>query len=133
MDSPLFHELTVEKQKLVLKYQLLPDEKNQWISTAENSHPQLIFKHTFLLKNDIIGSLFRIYKLCFAKVNYFRENLSAFEPYIYHFEKGFIKTEWWDAEFFKHKKSGFLLDPRQLRQIVDIEAFHQFCNYLESF
>jgi len=62
-----------DKMLLVKKYGL-KHEDNAWYSEKENSHKHLIFKDTFFEKTDIIGLLFRINKLCMAKVKYFRKN-----------------------------------------------------------
>lgn len=39
---------------------------------------------------DFIGLLFRINKLCMAKVKYFRTNLDKFEPLKYDYKRGFV-------------------------------------------
>lgn len=111
------------KEKLILKYGLKLNEKKYWYNEKENAHLQVLFKDTFLQNNDLIIILFRIYKLCFAKVNYFRKNNRKYEPYKYHYKQGFIQTELWDAEFFKHIKSGFYIDFRQMQSITDIQDF----------
>ena len=43
-----------------------------------------------------------------------------------------IETEFWDIEFFCHKKSGKYIDLRYLQQITEIEVFLEFVNWLES-
>ncbi|MBK5722982.1 hypothetical protein JGH11_19110, partial [Dysgonomonas sp. Marseille-P4677] len=75
--------------------------------------------------------IFRIYKLCFAKVDYFRHNIQKYEPYKYHYKDGFIETELWDIEFFRHKKSGYYIDLRFLQSITDIEVFIKLVAELE--
>lgn len=79
-----------------------------------------------------MSALFRIHGLCFAKVNYFRNNREKYRPYVYDLENGFRETEWWDAEFLKHMDSGLCLDFRQLNGITEIEKFYIFCAHLES-
>lgn len=119
------------KEQLIKKYGLVLKEDSYWYSQKENSHEQIMFKDSFLQKGDIIIILFRIYKLCFAKVNYFRKNIDKYEPYKYHYKKGFIITELWDADFFKHKKTGHILDFRFLQSITKIKDFLQLVVELE--
>jgi len=132
-DDLLKKELSNEKIRIIEKFGLKSTPDLYWISEKENAHPHIFFKHSFLKDTDIIGVLFRINRLCFAKVNYFRRNSDKFEPYKYDFQQNFIKTEWWDAEFLKHIASGFHIDMRYLQTITEIEKFIQFYEYLESF
>lgn len=85
-----------EKQLLIQKFGL-KHEDNAWYSEKENSHKHLIFKDSFVERTDVIGLLFRINKLCMAKVKYFRGNIDKFEPLKYDYKRGFIVTELWDA------------------------------------
>ena len=66
-----------DKDLLIEKYHL-KHENNAWYSEAENAHKHLIFKDAFVEKSDVIGLLFRINKLCMAKVKYFRANIAFF-------------------------------------------------------
>lgn len=77
-----------DKQLLIEKYHLI-HENNAWYSDRENAHKHLIFKDAFVERTDIIGLLFRINKLCMAKVKYFRINIEKFEPLKYHYKKRF--------------------------------------------
>ena len=121
-----------DKENIIKKYDL-KKEDNGWYQIKENSHKTLIFTDKFLNRNDTIGILFRIYKLCFAKVKYFRAYIFKFEPYKYDYKEGFIKTELWDAEFFKHIDSGYMIDLRYLQSITVYEDFVKLCKELESF
>ena len=58
-----------DKFLLIEKYHLI-HENNAWYSERENSHKHLIFKDTFFERNDVLWLLFRINKLCMAKVKY---------------------------------------------------------------
>lgn len=124
-------ELPEDKKKLIEKHSLVLTEKMFWITIKENSFPRKICRHQYLLNSDIIGLLFRVNEICFAKLNYFRANLPMYEPYVYDFEKGFVKTELWDADFLKHKYSGFMIDFRLLQKIKKIDDFRKFCDYIE--
>lgn len=110
------------KYLLIEKYRL-KHENNAWYSERENSHKHLIFKDSFFEKSDIIGLLFRINKLCMAKVKYFRANIDKYEPMKYHYKKGFYAVPLWDAEFLKHRDSGYILDFRYLQSITVYEDF----------
>ena len=87
-----------DKQLLVEKYGL-KHESNTWYSEKENSHKHLIFKDSFFEHTDLIGLLFRIHKLCMAKVNYFRRNIEKYEPLKYDYKKGFVAVPLWDDDF----------------------------------
>lgn len=121
-----------EKQLLVKKYHL-KHENNAWYSERENSHKHLIFKDAFFEKADIIGLLFRINKLCMAKVKYFRANIDKFEPMKYHYKNGFVHVPLWDADFLRHRASGYILDFRYLQTITVYDDFTALCSELESF
>ena len=103
-----------EKLLLVQKYHL-KHENNAWYSERENSHKHLIFRDDFFERADLIGLLFRINKLCIAKVKYFRQNIGKYEPLKYDYKRGFISVPLWDAEFLKHRDSGLILDFRYLQ------------------
>jgi len=119
------------KELLITKYGLMLKPDGYWYINKENSYEQKMFKDSFLQRNDLIIILFRIYKLCFAKVRYFRRNIIKYEAYRYHYREGFLKTELWDAEFFRHKKSGYIIDLRFLQGITDIRKFLEFVAELE--
>ena len=121
-----------EKQLLIQKYHL-KHENNAWYSEKENTHKHLIFKDTFVERNDVIGLLFRINKLCMAKVKYFRANIDKFEPLKYHYKNGFVAVPLWDADFLRHRASGYILDFRYLQTITVYDDFVALCRELESY
>ena len=121
-----------EKNLLIEKYGL-KHEESAWYSEKENSHKHLIFKDAFFEKNDVLGLLFRINKLCGAKVKYFRANIDKFEPLKYDYKNGFISVPLWDADFLKHRASGYILDFRYLQTITVYDDFLALCKELESF
>lgn len=121
-----------EKYLLVEKYKL-KHENNAWYSERENSHKHLIFKDSFFERTDIIGLLFRINKLCMAKVKYFRNNIDKYEPMRYHYKDGFFVVPLWDADFLRHRASGYILDFRYLQTITAYDDFLALCSELESF
>lgn len=117
---------------LVEKYHLI-HEDHAWYSVRENAHKHLIFKDAFFERTDVIGLLFRINKLCMAKVRYFRTNISRFEPLKYHYKDGFLTVPLWDADFLRHRASGWILDFRYLQTITVYDDFAALCRELESF
>ena len=121
-----------EKMLLVEKYHLI-HENNAWYSDRENSHKHLIFKDAFFERTDVIGLLFRINKLCMAKVKYFRTNIDHFEPLKYDYKKGFATVPLWDSDFLRHRASGYILDYRYLQTITVYDDFVALCSKLEAF
>ncbi len=123
---------TEDKLLLVKKYGL-KHENNAWYSEKENSHKHLIFKDAFFERTDVIGLLFRINKLCMAKVKCFRENIRKYEPVKYHYKEGFVAVPLWDADFLRHSASSYILDFRCLQTITVYEDFAAICQELEAF
>jgi hypothetical protein len=119
-----------DKEKIISKYGLRL-ENGMWWQERENSHKSPIFRDVFLQKNDTLGLLFRINKLCGAKVSYFRSNLDKFEPLKYDYRQGFVATELWDSDFLRHKASGNILDYRYLQTITVHADFVALCQELE--
>lgn len=72
-----------------------------WYSHKENAHKHLIFKNAFFERQDVIGLLFGVNKLCMAKVKYFRNNIEYFEPVKYGYKTGFAVVPLWDADFLR--------------------------------
>ena len=122
----------MDKELIIQKYGLI-HENGAWYSCKENSHKHLIFKDAFFQRTDMIGLLFRINKLCMAKVKYFRHNIDKFTPYKYHYKNGFIVVPLWDADFLQHKASGFMLDFRYLQTITVYDDFVLLCKEWESY
>lgn len=121
-----------DKQLLVEKYGL-KHEYCAWYSEKENAHKHLIFKDVFFERADIIGLLFRINKLCAAKVKYFRANINQYEPLKYDYRKGFVAVPLWDADFLRHRASGLILDFRYLQSITVYDNFMALCRELEAY
>ncbi len=124
---------SITDKELILQKFGLCHENGAWYSDKENSHKHLIVKDGFLEKTDTIGLLFRINKLCMAKVKYFRQNIDEYEPCKYDYRNGLSAVPLWDADFFKHKASGFVLDFRFLQTITKYEDFVALCAELEQY
>lgn len=125
--------MTVDEKMLLVEKHHLIHENNEWYSDRENSHKHLIFKDAFFKRTDVIGLLFRINKLCMAKVNYFRTNIYHFEPLKYDYKKGFVTVPLWDSDFLRHRASGYILDYRYLQTITVYDDFVALCSELEAF
>ena len=131
-DIILKNELSSEKIKFLEKYRLFSTYDLKWQTNKNNTPERVYFSHKFLKNNGIMEILFRKYQFCFAKLKYFRENLEKFGTFKYDPENGFVETEMWDAEFFKHKKSRRFIDLRYLQQITELEIFLNFVKWLEK-
>ena len=132
LEEKLKNELSEDKISYINKYKLKLNDKRQWMTTKNNVPERVYFSHNFILKNTILEVIFRKYQLCYAKLKYFRENFDKFSYFKYDPKLGFIETEFWDIEFFCHKKSGKYIDLRYLQQITEIEVFLEFVNWLEN-
>jgi len=121
-----------DKEKITNKYGLI-HENHAWYSHGENSHKHLIFKDPFYEKSDVLGLLFRINKLCMGKLKYFRKNIDKYEPCICHYKEGFTVVPLWNADYLRHKASGFILDFRFLQGITVFDDFTALCDELEGY
>jgi hypothetical protein len=121
-----------DREKFIRKHGLL-HENSAWYSHGENSHKHLIFRDAFYAEADIIGLVFRFNKLCAGKEKYFRRNIDKYEPCKYNYREGFITVPLWDADFLRHKASGFILDFDYLRIITVHEDFMALCGELEKY
>ena len=122
----------LDKENVIQKFGLIYED-GAWYSCKENAHKHLIVKDSFYQRTDTIGLLFRINKLCMAKVKYFRQNIDKYEPLKYHYKNGFIIVPLWDADFLRHKASGFILDFNYLQTITVYEDFVALYRELESY
>jgi hypothetical protein len=126
------HNTESDKEKFINKHGLI-HENNAWYSHGENSHKHLIFRDAFYAKADILSLVFRFNKLCAGKEKYFRRNIDKYVPCKYHYREGFIVVPLWDADFFCHMASGFILDFDYLRIITVHEDFVALCMELEKY
>lgn len=79
-DALLKKDLSPDKIKIIEKFNLQSTPELGWVSVKENAHDQLFFKHKYFVRNSIERIVFRINRLCFAKVNYLSENIDKYEP-----------------------------------------------------
>ena len=120
-----------DKERLLGKHDLFL-ENGMWWQDKENSHKLPIFRDSFLRKNDVLGLLFRINRLCGAKLKYFRTNLDRFEPVKYDYRWGFVPVPLWDSDFLRHRASGCVLDYRYLQTVTVHDDFLALCDELEA-
>lgn len=125
-------ELGEEKCKILDKYGLHPNERIYWEKVQEKYPTQEYFSHKFAVKSSVLGMIFQIYRLCFAKTKYFENNWDKFIPCVYTLREGFIETELYNMEFIKHKKTGLIIDLRELSKIHWIQDFKDLCLYIEN-
>lgn len=131
-DKILKSELSLDKIKLLDKYNLTCSKDYIWEAKHNKYHTVKYFSHKFAKKHSTLALVFYINKLCYAKIKYFEENFYKYECYKYTFKNGFLKCDIYDMEFLFHKPSGKLIDLRNLREIKNIEEFRKFCRELEK-
>ena len=131
-DEILKNELSLDKRKLLNKYNLTCSEDYIWEFRHSKYHTVKYFSHKFAKKHSTLALVFYINRLCYAKIKYFEENFYKYESYKYIFKNGFSKCDIYDMEFLFHKPSKNFIDIRSLREIRSIEEFRQFCSKLED-
>lgn len=131
-DEILKNDLSIDKRKLLDKYNLTCSEDYIWEFRHSKYHTVKYFSHKFAKNHSTLALVFYINRLCYAKIKYFEENLYKYESYKYIFKKGFSKCEMYDMEFLFHKPSERFIDIRSLREIKSIEEFKSFCKILEE-
>lgn len=125
-------QLGQEKCKILDKFNLHPNSRLYWERREPKYPVQEYFSHKLALKSTPLGMIFHINHLCFAKVKYFENNWNEFCPCTHDFKKGFVETELYNMEFIKHRKTGIILDLRELSKIHWLKDFHALCAYLEE-
>lgn len=125
-------DLSEDKIKFLNKYQLNSSPNQRWHTVKNQTPSRLYFSHQFIKNNGMIEVVFRKYQFCYAKLKYFRLHLNDFAFYKHHPKLGFIETELWDVEFFRHKTSGKTVDLRYLQQISDVTFFMELMAWLAS-
>ena len=132
-DEILKNELSLDKRKLLNKYNLTCSEDYIWEFRHSKYHTVKYFSDKCAKKHSTLALVFYINRLCYAKIKYFEENFYKYESYKYIFKNGFSKCDIYDIEFLFHKPSKNFIDIRSLREIRSIEEFRQFCSKLEEF
>ena len=131
-NSILKNKLSLDKIKLLDKYNLTCSKDYIWELRHSKYHTVKYFSHKFAKKHSTLALVFYINRLCYAKIKYFEENFYKYEPYKYIFKIGFCKCDTYEMEFLLHKPSGNFIDIRNLKDIKSIDEFKRFCRSLEE-
>ena len=81
MEYNYIKDLSIDKQKLLKKYSLSLNDDLIWEFNHKKYYKVKYFTHKFALKHSTLSLLFHIYKLCYAKIKYFEDNLEKYEPF----------------------------------------------------
>jgi hypothetical protein len=132
-DRVLKGELESGKVKLLEYYGLHCNDRLYWSKSQGHYPTQEYFSHRLVKKASVIGIIFHIYRLCYAKTKYFEQKWHYFVPCQYDWNSNsFYGCEVYKMEFIKHKDTGITLDLRNLAKINRIEDFRMLCDYIES-
>lgn len=131
-ENCLRKELGTEKCKVLDKYGLYSNSRLYWERHKEKYPVQEYFSHKFAVKSSVLGMVFHIYGLCFAKVKYFENNWDYYIPCIHDYKLGFIETEIYNMEFIVQRSTGIAIDLRELAKIHWLKEFKLLCKDLEE-
>jgi hypothetical protein len=122
-----------EKCKVMDKYGLTLNERLYWEKIQEKYPTQEQFSLKLSVKTSTLGIIFHLHRLCFAKTKYFESNWRDYEPCKYIWTEGrFVPCELYDMEAIRQKKSGTVVDLRDLGRIKWLKDFHDMCRKLEQ-
>ena len=125
-DKILKSELSLDKIKLLDKYNLTCSKDYIWEAKHNKYHTVKYFSHKFAKKHSTLALVFYINKLCYAKIKYFEENFHKYECYKYTFKNGFLKCDTYDMEFYFINQVKNFNRYRNLSEIKNIEEFRVF-------
>jgi hypothetical protein len=132
-DKILRNHLGEDKCKVIDKYELVSNNKLYWQKVQEKYPTQEYFSHKLAYKSSVLGLIFHIHRLCYAKVKYFEDNWTYYQPCKYYWNKnGFVDCEMYDMEAIRQKDTGIVIDLRDLGRIKWLYEFHDLCNKLEK-
>ncbi len=121
-----------EKCKVLDKYGLSSNSRLYWERIQEKYPTQEYFSYKLAEKSTVLGMIFHIHRLCFAKVKYFENNWEDFEPVKYFWTKGgHLRCEEFDMEAIRQKATGIVIDLRDLARIKWLHEFKSMCEELE--
>lgn len=122
-----------EKCKVLDKYGLRSNRRLYWERTQEKYPTQEYFSFKLAEKSTVLGMIFHIHRLCFAKVKYFENNWHDYKPCKYIWtEGGFVDCDIHDMEAIKQKATGLVIDLRDLTRIKWLHEFKAMCSELEQ-
>lgn len=125
-------ELGEEKNKIIDRYKLHPNDNLYWQNVQDKYPVQVYFSHKFAVKCTDIGMVFQIYRLCYAKTKYFQKNWNDYSPYMFDARRGFVESEIYNMEYIQNKKTKRIVDLRELSRIHRLQDFKDLCLYLEG-
>jgi hypothetical protein len=132
-DHILKKELGSEKAQIIDYYGLICNEKLYWQKENDSYPPHEYFTHKFAKGSSLLGLVFRLNGLCYAKVKYFEKNWYKYQPLYYTWRNNnFVECELYEMEFIKHKDLNIIFDFRDLKKITRIEDFVTLCEYIEE-
>ena len=129
-------ELSEDKLRLLDKYRLVPKQINNrvyWVRQFANKPDHPYLTHRAMKNGYIIELVFSFYDLCVAKMTYFKKHLHLYNPCKVSYRSGMLVTcNVWDMEFLMQRKTGIVIDLRNLAAISDISVFREMCSWLEQ-
>ena len=128
----LREQLGESKCKVLDKYGLTSNDRLYWERIQEKYPTQEYFSHKFAFKASVLGMIFHIHRLCFAKVKYFENNWNEFQACKYVWDQGgYVECEIEDLEAIRQKATGIVIDLRDLARIKWLHEFQAMCAELE--
>lgn len=122
-----------EKCKVLDKYGLSSNSRLYWERIQEKYPTQEYFSYKLAEKSTVLGMIFHIHRLCFAKVKYFENNWDDFEPVKYFWtEGGHLRCEEYDMEAIRQKATGIVIDLRDLARIKWLHEFKAMTDTLQE-
>lgn len=121
-----------EKCQLFDKYGLQSNDRLYWERVQEKYPTQETFSHKLAYKSSVLGLIFHMHRLCFAKVKYFENHWQDYQAckYIWK-EAAFVDCELFDMEAIRQKATGIVIDLRDLSRIRWLSDFQEMCAELE--
>lgn len=124
------------KNKLLQLYQLTLENGWFW-QKKENMSPWKVFSEVQFKNRTLLFLLFRIHKLCFAKLNYFSSTLEQwtsirFKPNGIESTNNPTPEDFAHTEGFLNKKTGKFVTITKLQQITVKEEFIQLMEIISD-
>lgn len=122
-----------EKCRVLDKYGLSSNSRLYWERIQEKYPTQECFSIKLAEKSTVLGMIFHLHRLCFAKVKYFENNWEDYSACKYVWtEGGFVDCELHDMEAIRQNVTGTVIDLRDLARIKWLHDFQAMCAELEQ-
>lgn len=129
-------ELSEDKLRLLDKYCLVAKKINNrvyWVRQFANKPDHPYLTHRAMKNCHIIELVFSLYDLCVAKMTYFKKHQHLYKPCKVSYRSGtLVSCDVWDMEFLMQRKTGIVIDLRNLAAISEIAVFREMCSWLEQ-